>query len=344
VVGATANAESGFVDPVDAERLRYADARDPLARAALAKWDFLAGDLRAADARYATLLAGGDADAALLSDAAAVRLGLGDPHGAAELYRRAIEIEPSALLWFDLSQAHGAAIDVEQHDRALAAAQALDAAEVSELTRRLVTARDNWVAELPASQRRLRARLLAVDAAAARQDLLRWLAPGRLGSTLWLPLLAFGLAGALGFALARVVPLSTTCLDCGSRLCARCGTASRSARCAACQRERAEARAAALADPHARGRRARALRAGRLLGWAWPGFGVHRGRPLVALTAALVGGLGVSFALGIARVLPDPGSVGAAAQLVRVVAIGGCGLGYAALALLAAATGGRRHA
>src|SRR5690606_2949577 len=110
---------------------------DPIAVQALAQWQRRAGDLAAADARYAALLARAEEDPALLNNAAAVKLALADPEAAIDLYRRALEVRPSALVWFNLSQAHGAAIDVEQHDRALAAAQAMDPEVVRDLTERL---------------------------------------------------------------------------------------------------------------------------------------------------------------------------------------------------------------
>jgi tetratricopeptide (TPR) repeat protein len=316
VLLASRAAETGFVDPIDAARLARAGAKpldadgDPIAVQALAQWQRRAGDLAAADARYAALLGRAETDPALLNNAAAVKLALADPASAIDLYRRALEAEPSALLWFNLSQAHGAAIDVEQHDRALAAAQAMDPQVVRDLTARLANARAAFAAELPLPAAQMRERLLAGDASQAARELRSALAPGWLGRSLGIALLAFV---AVAFAVVigtRNVEASSACLDCGSRLCRRCGTAPRGeGRCETCQNRRFQGRAAAAWD----GARSGSLveRAGRLARRLLPGL-AGGSRSALGLPAAIAGCAALAFAIGHDAVLPDPGSVGAA--------------------------------
>src|SRR5262249_19000811 len=150
---------------------------------------------------------------------------------------------PSALLWFNLAQAHGAAIDVEQHDRALAAAQAIDPDVVSELTKRLAGARGPYAAASPLAMEVVRAHLRAADAGAL--PLRDSLAPGRLGGSFHLTLAAFALAAALGIGFGARFEPSVGCLDCGAHLCRRCGPAPRGdGRCETCQARRFDARGA----------------------------------------------------------------------------------------------------
>ncbi|RIK99740.1 MAG: hypothetical protein DCC71_19980, partial [Proteobacteria bacterium] len=249
IAAASWAAESGIVDAVDAARLARAadadaDGRDPLALQALAQWARRSGDLRAADARYTALLEGAGPDPVVLNNAASVKLALGEPAAAIDLYRRAIAVEASALLWFNLSQAHGAAIDVEQHDRALAAAQSLDPRVVSDLTERLAAARTPYAAELALSQDRVRDRVLAGDARTAAAELRRRIAPGRIGRSPWAALAVFGGAALLALALARRFEASSACPDCGAHQCRRCGATPRGdGRCEPCQRRRFQGRA-----------------------------------------------------------------------------------------------------
>jgi tetratricopeptide (TPR) repeat protein len=318
------SAERGFLDPIDAERLARASTPrgdgpgpDPLALQAAAQWAQRSGDLAAADATYAALLARVESDPVVLNNAANVKLALGATPAAIELYRRAIEVEPSALLWFNLSQAHGAAIDVEQHDRALAAAQSLDPVTVSELTTRLAGANAAYAAELPLPQGHVRERLLLGDAAAASAELRQRIAPGWLGASPWIAGIAFAAAAALGLALGRRLEASSACLDCGTHLCRRCGTTPRGdGRCDACQKRRFQRHAGAW-DGAGRPRSLadRALRAIRLLApglVGWSGRRCALGLPAAIAASALLG-----LALGFGSALPDPGGVGGAAALAE---------------------------
>jgi hypothetical protein len=278
---------------------------------ALAQWARRSGDLAAADARFDALLARDGADPVVLANAANVKIALGDPKAAVGLYRRAIASEPSALLWFNLSQAHGRAIDVEQHARALAAAQSLDADAVSELTARLAGSHGAAVADVALPQRWLRKRLAAHDASLAAEQLRRALAPGVLGRSVWLAALAFAAAGALGVALRGRLEASTTCLECGTRLCRHCGTARDALRqgavaeprCASCVARRIESRAGAGWESRTSGAHARLTRGTNALGWLFPGLvGRSARRPALGLGAALcAAGAGVRPGRGFGR-------------------------------------------
>jgi hypothetical protein len=276
-----------------------------------------------------------------------VKIALGDPQAAVDLYRRAIAIEPSALLWFNLSQAHGRAIDVEQHDTALAAAQSLDPAEVSELTARLAATRGGYVAELPLPQHRLRERLRSADASAAAAEVRRALAPGLLGRASWIAALAFVAAAALGVALRQRFEPSTSCPDCGTRLCRRCGTAhdtlrngaAADPRCEACRRLRSEARARWESRRDGASAFSRARNG---IAWLLPGLlGGSAGRPAIGLVAALAAAGALAFGFGSGAVLPDPASVGGAGALAFGVATGFCVAFYTALVVLNARLGRR---
>jgi tetratricopeptide (TPR) repeat protein len=345
-VGAVATAEGGAIDPVDAARIVRAapasGAADPLALYALAQWAKRTGDLPAADARFTALLEDDATDPIVLASAASAKIALGDPEAAVELYRRAIAADGSALLWFDLSQAHGRAIDVEQHDRALAAAQALDPAVVSALTARLANSRGGLVADPPLPLSRLRARLAEADASGAAEQLRAPIAPGLLGRSFWIAALAFSAATALGIGLQRRVGTSTCCRDCGTRLCRRCGTARESsrasagdARCEECRRRRVEARAGSAWELRSSTAPALLARAQVVLGWLLPGLaGRSARRPGIGLVASLAAAGALVFGLGSASVVPDPATVGATGAIAFGIAAACCAALYAALVLL----------
>jgi tetratricopeptide (TPR) repeat protein len=318
-----------------------AQSDDPLAIYALAQWARRSGEFAEADARFEALLARDGSDPHTLASAASAKIASGDPKAAVELYRRAIATDESALLWFNLSQAHGRAIDVEQHARALAAAQSLDAAAVSELTARLAGSRDAYVAELPLPQQRLRERLTADDASLAAASLRRPLAPGLLGRSIWIAVLAFAAAGALGVALGRRFEASTSCHDCGTRLCRRCGTArdalrqgaAAEPRCESCVARRIEARAGAGWGSRSNATRARLTRVADALGWLLPGLvGRSSRRPALGLCAALCAAGAVAFGLGAGAVVPDPASVGVAGAIVFGGLTAFCVVSYLAIA------------
>jgi tetratricopeptide (TPR) repeat protein len=335
-VFAALSSETGWLDPAEALRLERASAAgDPLATQALARHARRTGDLSRARALSAQLLSNSQAvTPSVLHDAAQVQLALGDVAGAVELYQRAIELRPSADLWFNLAQAHVRAIDMDSHGAALAAAQALDPQRASVLTRRLAES-DETLVDLPLESAALRARLWAAAGPAPGAELRAWVAPGVLGAWPWLSALAFvGLATAATTLARRRTP-SRPCTDCATRLCARCRSGEPSdGLCADCARRRLEARhggpwelrgersgAAALLATFAR-------RAAPLL----PGLSESEPRrpgwSLAALTALASA---VLLWAGRDSILSDPAAVGGAGPLA-VAALAGAML-LAAIAL-----------
>ncbi len=353
IVAAAVAADAGALDPVAAARLARS-ASDPLATYALAAWERRSGDLAGADARLTALLTRASDDPVVLASAASTKIALGAPKEAVELYRRAIATEPSALLWFNLSQAHGRAIDVEQHARALAAAaQSLDLDTVRELTTRLGRSRGTSVADLPMPQERLRDRLANAGAIVAADRLRSALAPGWLGRSTWIAAIAFAAAAVLGTALSRRFQTSTNCLDCGTRLCPHCGTAheairdgvAAAPRCESCRSRRIEMRATAGWEPRVHGARAWRVRAANAVGMMLPGLaGRSASRPALGLIAALCAAGAVAFGLGSNAVLPDPARVGGAGAITFGLATLFCVVLYVAITLLSARLDRRRRA
>jgi tetratricopeptide (TPR) repeat protein len=347
VAESTWAAEGGFVDPVALGRLERADGSDPLANHALALRARRAGDLADADARYAALLAAQPHDVVVLNNAANVRLALGDTSGAIDLYRRATAEKASALIWFNLSQAHGRAIQVEEHERALAAAQAIDPEAVGDLTRRLSDANANLTAELPLPLERIRARLARADGGPAAAELRRPLAPGLLGRTALPPAIAFAALGTLALAMATRFERSRTCAECGTRLCRRCGSAGGShGLCAGCARRRLDAH---HGGPWEGGRAeagsalaALVARASRVAERVLPGVvGRAPRRPAQALAALVAGAAATAAWIGRHGIVSDPASVGGAGPFAFGCAAAALGALYVALAA-AAGAGGRR--
>jgi tetratricopeptide (TPR) repeat protein len=353
LVDAALAADAGALDPVEAGRLARAasDRRsgagsaheDPLAMYALAQWARRSGDLAEADARLGDLLKRAPDDPVVLAGAASAKIALGAPKEAVELYRRAIAMEPTALLWFNLSQAHGRAIDVEQHARALAAAQSIDPDAVSELTARLSTSRGAYVADVPMPPQRLRDRLASSDASAVAARLRAPIAPGWLGRSIWLAALAFAAAAAVGAALARSFEASTTCRDCETRLCRSCGTAGEAlrsgiggqVRCASCRARRIELRATAGWDPRPIGARARRIRAAQALGALLPGLaGRSAHTPALGLIAAVCATGALAFAFGADAIVSDPARIGRAGSIAFGAVTALCVILYAGIAVL----------
>lgn len=347
---AVAASESGIVDAIDAARIERAAAYDPLAQLALARASRRAGALDRAEALLEPLLARDARDPVLLSEAALVALERGDAERAIELYRRALDLRPSAVLWFNLAQAHLRTIDMEGHEAALAAAQALDPATTRELTRRLSEGTGpgagSMVVELPLGVARVRARLLAAADPAVADALRRPIAPGALGRTPWLAGAAFALLAALASLVGRGFETSASCRECGGRLCRRCRTGEpASALCPACARARTGARHGGPWEAHARNRSLRiaARRAGAALARVVPGLLEREpARPLPALAALAAAALAVAFAVGRHGALVDPASAGAAGPLALLSAAALCACGHVALSLWARA-GGRRQ-
>jgi tetratricopeptide (TPR) repeat protein len=348
VAVAAHTAEHGLAWPMHLARLSRASASDPLAARALALGVKRTGNFEEAAARYEALLATEPGDAELLNNAANVRLALGDVQGAIDLYQRALGIAPSAVGWFNLSQAWGAALNVVELDAALARAQTLDHAlveDLSEIQGRAI----HFVADLPVPDAVLHRRLLAAgDAAAVAVDLRRPLAPGLIGAS---PLAAgTAIAGALGLGLLLRgrFRASRACERCGALVCPRCEGVTPRGLCAACDRV---AHSPESTDPALRAARVAALnqrreRSDRIwlaLGIAVPGVvGLRLGRRAHALASCLLAAGALAFWLGRHGAAPDPLAAGGAGPALAAAVAAVLGLAYAAL--LAAATSAARRA
>jgi hypothetical protein len=341
VAAAAFAAETGSATSVELQRLRAAEASDPLAARALARRARRAERLGEADARYQELLAQPGADAALANDAANVRLRLGHVQPALDLYQRSLAARNSAPVLFNLSQAHARAFEVELLTRVLERAQALDGELVAELTRvQGVEEAGAFVVDLPLPSRRLWARLArAGDGRAFAAEARAPLAPGRAGASSGVALAALLAPVAAGALLAPRLRRSRWCTRCGRRSCPRCdGAAPEAELCAGCHRlffqpdqtQRAQriARVAAL-----EGRRRRLDRLAVLAGLLVPGAaGLLALRPLRALLACVLFAMAAAAVVWRHGVAPDPGVAGGAGPAALLALAALAALAYAALA------------
>ncbi len=333
VVFAAVAAEGGWIDVADARRLERASAAgDRLAMQILVRRARRGGDLVRAQALSAELLEDPSvATASLLDETARVHLAAGDAASAVALLQRAVELQPSADLWFSLAQAHVRAIDMDSHAAALAAAQAIDPARTRALTQRMADS-DGTLPDLPLDRAALRARLRAAADPALAVALRAPVAPGVLGTRPWGVALGFVVLAAAATALAQIRTPSRACVDCGTRLCAHCRSGEPSdGLCAACARRRLEARHVGPWEPRGERTGARALLA-RLGRYGIPFLpGLLEAEPrrpgwsLAAWTALAMAGV---FGFGGGEVVTDPAAVGAAGPLA-ISALAGVGLASA---------------
>jgi len=201
---AALSAERDFATPLDLARLERALPHDPLARRALALHLRRAGDAAESDRRFRALLAEGEASPEALNNAANSRFAAGSADEALALYERAARENPSPLMLFNLAQAYGRAILLEEQDLALAQAQALDPHAVHALTEHIAEVGGGGPVDVAVSAATLlgrgRERVAASGSALARR-----FAPGWLGAS-WLGGCA-GLALALVAGVAAAVPV-----------------------------------------------------------------------------------------------------------------------------------------
>jgi tetratricopeptide (TPR) repeat protein len=325
------------VPPVrDAVRLQHASAERPAAALALARTEMRAGRYKEAQARLSAHV-NTSSDPALLNQAANLALLLGDAREAIALYERAVALEPSPLILFNLSQAYGQGIRLQEQDAALARAQALDAKAVTLL---MVGQADlpNGVVDLPVETSTLLAGRAPSRLSSARAP--HPFAPGRLGSPA-LSVVLFLLVGALGAQAPRLYRRSRACERCGVRRCPRCDHRSGGdGLCGPCARlthspETTDPgmRMARLEDLRRRQRRQRRLRVATSL--LVPGTsGLWSGRPLLGLLGMLAFAWALALVRAPAWLPPDPGSVGGATGILFALGMGAAALVYAAGLLL----------
>jgi tetratricopeptide (TPR) repeat protein len=189
----------------DIDRLERAAAGDCLVARALALHAKRSGNLEDADRRFTSLIDEG-ASPSLLNNAANVRLALGRTEEAIELYEVAAHKGQSVAVLFNLSQAYGRVVQLDQQDLALAEAQLIDPGALAALTDLLGSSPRTLVADLPVDAGTIRARL--ENRAASREAasaLRRRFAPGRLGTSPAHSAVGVALVALLGWAVAVVL-------------------------------------------------------------------------------------------------------------------------------------------
>jgi tetratricopeptide (TPR) repeat protein len=196
--------EHGQPSRIDIDRLEHAAPGDPLVARALALHAKRGGDLEDAERRYAALIEeSGSSNPSLLNNAANVQVALDRTEEAIELYEAAAHSGHLVVVLFNLSQAYGRLVQLDQQDLALAEAQVIDPAALAALTDLYGISRGTMVVDLPVSTETVRVRL--GDPAAARlaaAALRSRVTPGWLGRSLvhsavgvaLVVLLAFGIA------------------------------------------------------------------------------------------------------------------------------------------------------
>jgi tetratricopeptide (TPR) repeat protein len=197
--------EQGTPDASELVRvLRHAET-DPLARRALALRLARQGELGLAEQHF-TQLVGDDAPWDLMANLAAVRLQRGDLDGAIEQYERAATRSRSAVVRFNLAQAYGRAIRLDEQDLALSEAQAIDPEILVQLNHRYNGQDGALVAYLPLEADAVLGRMGASPAAPTLAAAYRQpLAPGRLGEGLQQAALGLGLAALFGLGFGALL-------------------------------------------------------------------------------------------------------------------------------------------
>jgi tetratricopeptide (TPR) repeat protein len=177
--------------------VRHADS-DPLAGRALALRLARQGELARAEERF-TKLVGDAAPFDLTANLAAVRLQRGDLGSAIALYEEAAHHSQSAVVRFNLGQAFGRAIRLDEQDLALSEAQAINPNILADLNHRYNGQDGAIVAYLPLEADAVMGRIDGSPAAPTLATAYRQpLAPGRLGRSASDAALALGLAALVG--------------------------------------------------------------------------------------------------------------------------------------------------
>jgi len=288
-------------------------------------------------------------DAAVVNNAANVRLNLGHMDSALALYRQSVELEPNPVVLFNLSQAHGRAFQVEELSRVLAEAQQLDGDLVAELTALQGAEPVGFVVDLPLDTSQIWKRILRTDTGERIASELRaTLAPGLLGKK-WL--LTLGVSCAIGILFAgvgRKVARSSWCDRCGRRICSHCDPEQMGQICSSCTRL---FRQSDTTDQELRRARIKELRErqGRMetlattASFLVPGAaGILAGRPLRALFGSLLAATALLSILWRGGVVPDPLVAGPSVSLAFLSIALVATIAYVLTALLCLAT--RRNA
>ncbi len=297
--------EHALATPAELGRLLAAAESDPLAGRALALYAKRSGDLPTAAAYFARLVDQG-ADGDVLNNAANVELKLGRSDYAIELYLRAESKTAAPVVLFNLSQAYGAAIRLDDQDKTLERAQAAGPRVVDQLGALFSHSADTLVADAPLAAERVVAR--AAEAPESRALAHAWrarFAPGVLGGSALAAALAcvLALAAGVGAGLAaqRVAGPNDFYADIARMLRSGVGDSAQ--------------RVAQLTRLRRRHARVQWLLTGIAL--LVPGAaGLRWGRPLLGLLGAACFSGALALAHADAHALVDPLAVGALRELL----------------------------
>ena len=339
----------GFALEADVARLEAADPEDLLALEARARLARREGRMGQADALYQSLLLRSPDDLVVMNNAANVRLHLGHMESALDLYRRALSLDDSPVVLYNLSQAYGRAFQVDDLTETLELAQTLDGELVADLTRLQGTQPEGFVLDLPIPSVELWRRVFDPKRGLGFAAELRApVAPGRLGSSLLAMAGAFAGALVLASLLGRSMRASRWCARCGARVCPRCHPeVSGGELCGPCHklfyqpektdRELRLARIEALREREARVDK---------VAWAasliLPGAaGLLARRPVATLLGALFFAIAAGALLLREGAVPDPLVAGAAGPVAFMCVAGISGAAYAIV--VATSLAARRH-
>lgn len=350
VARAAYTSAQGLASPVELARLGAAADRDALAARGLAIHARRTGNLGTADAIYQQLLEEEPADPVLMNNAANIRLELGHMESALDLYRRALELEESPVVLFNLSQAYGRAFQVDDLNRALAQAQTVDAELVAELMTLQGGESEGFVVDLPLPNRLMWSRVLESrrgDGIAA--EFRAPLVSGRLGRDAeWLAGAAVLVVLIASLAGARFQP-SRWCSRCGARMCPRCdGVGGDGDLCESCTRlflhpEKTDRKLRLARVNELREREERLNRVATLVSMLVPAAaGILAKRPLASLSGGFFFALTLCFLVWRGGVVPDPLVAGSAASFVFIGVAVLAFLSYAAVVATALAARGSR--
>jgi tetratricopeptide (TPR) repeat protein len=312
----------GTASPTDIARLEAAREHDPLALRGLAIHARQQGHLGRTDALYQQLIALDVADVAVLNNAANVRLDLGHVDSALDLYQRALGIERSAVVLFNLAQAYGLSFQVDDLNRTIEAAQRADGELIAELAALQRAKNEGFIVDLPLAVGTAWSRVLSAPPGDGLASELRApLAPGRLGASQAGAAGAFLAAFCLAWAIGAALKTSRWCARCGERQCHACGTTIVREVCEGCTRlfdhpERTDRtlRVQRIEELQERERRIRRIVAAASV--LLPGSaGLLSDRPMRGLLGAVCFALAAVCLVFRQGVVPDPLIAGAAAPV-----------------------------
>jgi tetratricopeptide (TPR) repeat protein len=350
VARAAYTSAQGLVSPVELARLDAAAEGDELAARGLAIHARRTGNLGTADAVYQRLLQEGPADLVLMNNAANVRLELGHMESALDLYGRALELEESPVVLFNLSQAYGRAFQVDDLNQTLALAQAVDAELVAELMALQGGESKGFVVDLPLPNQLMWSRVLESGRGGGIASEFRaHLVSGRLGHNAEL----LGVAAILVVLVASLIGArfqpSRWCGRCGARMCPRCDAAEGEGDlCESCTRlflqpEKTDRNLRLARVNELREREERINRITTIISMLIPAAaGILAKRPLSSLLGGFFFALALCFLVWRGGVVPDPLVAGSAAPFVFVGVAVLAFLSYAAVVATALAARGSR--